>query len=513
MAMPAPTGGINARDSLAEMKPNEAVIMVNLFPMQYGCRVRKGYAKHVDRLGAAVETLITYRKADGTEMLFAAAGPSFYDVTTANVGGAAKAAVAGPFANARWQWDGMTNQFGSFVMAVNGADTPQLCTNGVWANANITGPAGFDPKNLIHVKSVHRRLWFVEKNTGNAWFLPTDQVAGAVTMFGVGEVFPRAGFLQAISTWATEGGDGMHDNTVFVSSEGDVAIFTGFDPEATLGDTGSYTLAGTYSIGSTFSRRCLLKYGSDLWILCEDGVFPLSEILSQSKMLMSGAVSNIIMMGLSDDVTKHSKNFGWEMLMSSRNQLVITNVPIVNSPNKQWVMNQVTNAWTTFQGYDAVTFGIREEELYFGTDDGRVLHCWTGDTDNFSDVDIGTSILATCQQAYNYFGQPALQKRWVMMRPIFNSTGYPSVRATVSTDFTLSPTLINPPLVEMRTPPGKWGRGKWNTAKWAGGFQNIRNWYSVTALGYSAAAVIVLQSSSETIWIATDFVMETGGVL
>jgi hypothetical protein len=393
-------------------------------------------------------------------------------------------------------------------------DTPQLCTGGVWANANITGPAGFDPKKLIHVALAHRRLWFVEKDTGSAWFLPTDQIAGAVTRFGVGEVFPRSGFLQAINTWATESGDGMNDNTVFVSSEGDIAVFTGFDPEATIGEPGAYTLVGTYRIGSTFCRRCLLKYGSDLWILCEDGVFPLSVILSQSKMVMSGAVSNIIMMGLSDDVTLYSKNFGWEMSMSSRHQLVITNVPTTNAPNKQWVMNQVTNAWTTFQGYDAVTFGILEDEVFFGTEDGRVQHAWTGNMDNFSSIEGGgVPIIATVQQAYNYFGQPALQKRWVFMRPIFNAAGLPSVQASVSTDFVIFPVLANPPLPPVQQPTGQWNKSKWNQARWAGGLLNIHNWYSVTALGYCAAAILVIQSTSDTFWIATDFVMETGGVL
>jgi hypothetical protein len=366
---------------------------------------------------------------------------------------------------------------------------------------------------MIHIALAHRRLWFVEKNTGSAWFLPVDQIGGDVLRFGVGEVFPRGGFLQAIGTWATEAGDGMQDNTVFVSSEGDIAVFTGFDPEATLGDTGSYTLAGTYHIGSTYCRRCLLKYGSDLWVLCEDGVFPLSVVLSQSKVLMSGAVSNIIMMALSDDVTAFSKNFGWEMVMSNRYQLVMVNVPTTNAPNKQWVMNQVTNAWTTFQGYDAATFGILEDEIYFGTSDGRVQHAWAGNTDNFSATDGGQSIIGYAQQAYNYFGQPSLQKRWTLMRPVFNASGIPGVRASVSTDFVYAPTSTVTPPSYTQQPAGQWNVGLWNQARWAGGLQNIRNWYSVNALGYCAAAVLVIQCTFDTFWIATDFVMETGGVL
>jgi hypothetical protein len=122
-------------------------------------------------------------------------------------------------------------------------------------------------------------------------------------------------------------------------------------------------------------------------------------------------------------------------------------------------------------------------------------------------------VTATVQQAYNYFGQPALQKRWVMMRPIFNAAGLPAVRATVSTDFSVSPLLSYPPLSQTLQPSGVWNSSNWNQARWAGGLQNIRNWYSVAALGYCAAAVLVIRCNSDTFWIATDFVMETGGVL
>ncbi len=41
--VPAPTGGINARDSLTDMKPDDAVTLTNVFPESRSARaIRRG---------------------------------------------------------------------------------------------------------------------------------------------------------------------------------------------------------------------------------------------------------------------------------------------------------------------------------------------------------------------------------------------------------------------------------------------------------------------------------------
>jgi len=44
-SLAAPIGGWNARDSLAEMKPLDAVQLVNFFPTPTDVTLRKGYIK------------------------------------------------------------------------------------------------------------------------------------------------------------------------------------------------------------------------------------------------------------------------------------------------------------------------------------------------------------------------------------------------------------------------------------------------------------------------------------
>ena len=97
---PAPTGGWNARDSLADMKPDQAVQLDNWFPQTSNVRIRRGFAQHATGVGAgAVATLIEFA-AGTTRKLLAAGGGAIYDATNA---GAAGAALGSGFANDRWQ--------------------------------------------------------------------------------------------------------------------------------------------------------------------------------------------------------------------------------------------------------------------------------------------------------------------------------------------------------------------------------------------------------------------------
>jgi hypothetical protein len=52
-----------------------------------------------------------------------------------------------------------------------------------------------------------------------------------LTRFGVGEVFKQGGALREIITWSVDSGSGMRDQTIFISSLGDVVVYQGFDPD------------------------------------------------------------------------------------------------------------------------------------------------------------------------------------------------------------------------------------------------------------------------------------------
>lgn len=81
--IPAPVGGWNARDSLAQMKPNEAVSLVNWFPSTSYCEIRGGNSQHVTGMLGTGKTLAVYNALNGSDKMFCSTDSRIYDVTSA----------------------------------------------------------------------------------------------------------------------------------------------------------------------------------------------------------------------------------------------------------------------------------------------------------------------------------------------------------------------------------------------------------------------------------------------
>jgi hypothetical protein len=509
-SLPAPVGGLNARDALASMPPTQAVVLENFFPSSEGMQVRRGWYRHYRNVPGSVETLIKYNDSDGTEKLFACANNSFIDVSIGGTYGAGDVKKSG-FTNNRWQYTQLANLAGDFTVAVNGADTPQAYNGTAWVDLAITANAttypGFDPKKLIHVTQMHRRLWFVEKDSPRVWYLPTDVIQGEVVLFDCGEVFPLGGYCQACLSWSVDTGSGMDDQSVFISSKGNIAVFTGFDPD----DATSWMLAGVYTVGATVGRRCACPYGSDVIILTENGAMTLTSILSQSKTLMQPPLTDVIQHALSNTITQFSTYFGWDLFTNARYNQLYLNVPDPDGVY-QFVMNTILDAWTSFIGYSSLCWENLYEEPMFGSN-GFVGRAWSGNVDDPNPTTaVGSSIQTRCLQAFSYFGGPQ-QKSWSLARPVFLADAEPVTSVSFNVDFeTVDDVLPLPPYTNAVT-SFVWDTAKWDAALWSGQSQSFKRWFGLNDIGFTGAIFLRTASVTETKWLATDFQFHTGGTL
>ena len=98
-SVPSPIGGWNARDSIANMDPVDAVQLTNLFPNVNNVVLRGGFSNHVTGISGQVQTLANYSTGTANK-LFAWAGTAIYDVTTAGVVGPAETTPV--LTNAKW---------------------------------------------------------------------------------------------------------------------------------------------------------------------------------------------------------------------------------------------------------------------------------------------------------------------------------------------------------------------------------------------------------------------------
>jgi len=512
--IPAPIGGLNARDSLAAMPTTDAIILQNWWPQPYGLSVRKGYRKWATELGGTVGSLAPWSGADGTQKLFAWANGKFFDVTSQ---GPVGAPIYSGLSNDYWQDTQLVNAAGAHLLAVNGADDGVYY--GPTGAARITVGAGagqwnpIDPKNCAQLTVHQHRLWAVERGTANGWFLPPDAIAGTFQKFDFGPLFGLGGYLQYLTTWTLDDGNGAEDHLVAVSSTGLAAVYGGTDPT----DDTKWELVGVYNIGAPVSgRRSFVKAGGDILILTQQGVVSLASQLASTKVNEAADIlaSKKIQFLISELTSTYSDLTGWELQYYPKINMLLVNVPsVVAGGNIQLASNQIINSWTQFTGMDASCWSTFNSTPYFGDYGGNVYVAWYGNEDGV-DVDGtgGTSIVAVVQQAYSYLGEGATQKQVGMYRPTLVVSSPITLGTKILYDF--QPVNIPTPTGNPAPTDSLWGTDLWGTGIWGGGDQIQKAWIQAQGMGVTASLGMAVQTSVDVLWVATDYSYVAGfGIL
>lgn len=498
----APVGGWNARDPISLMPARDAVTLDNFFPRATVVELRDGCADHATGLSGTPETLVAYNSTT-TEKMFAASGGNIYDVTAAGAVGAA--AVSG-MTNNRWQSANITTAGGDFVYLVNGADKPLIYDGAAWVSVDaVSTPAitGVTTTKLIHVNLWKNRLFFVEKDSLKVWYLPTASIGGAASAINFTSLFTEGGYLVAMATWTIDAGYGMDDHAVFITSNGQIAVYKGTDPSAAA----TFALVGVYNIGSPVGRRCFERYASDLLIICQDGLMPLSKALMSSRVNTAVSLTDKIQQAMSEAVTSYGSLFGWEVNVFPKNNMVIMNVPISSSTVYQYVMNTITGAWCRFLGWNATTWLLFNDDMYFAVA-GKICKAFTGKSDG------GSAIFGDATQAFSYFGANTSLKRFLLARPILYANS-PSVGVSLGAAIDFEPnTILNTPSFSSLGSVGVWDSSVWDGAVWDGALAIRKDWLNIQGVGYSAALRIKTSSIAVHLqWASTDWVYENGGII
>lgn len=493
-SLPAPIGGWNARDSLADMDALDAVQMVNMFPTTSNVVLRGGSSEWATGMSGQVETLMTYNGGNAVEMFAVdSIGLSVYDVTAE--GPATVTTVTG-LTNARWEYVNITTAGGSFLEAVNGEDDPLLYDGTNWTNPTITGVTA---STLSNIELFKNRLWFIQKNTLKAWYLPVQSIQGAAQAFDLSSVARMGGYLVDLATWTIDAGYGVDDMLAFITSQGEVIVYRGTDPSSAA----TWALVGVWKVGAPIGNRCMTKYGGDLLIITYDGLLPLAAALQSSRLDPRVSLSDKIQGAITTATSLYGGNFGWEVLYYPKNNALILNVPLDTGTQQQYPMNTITKSWCSFSGWAANCWTLTNDLPYFG-EDGRVMVAWD---DTYADDDV--AINGYVVQAFNYLEQRGVQKYFTRARPAIFTDGVPQIFIGLNVDFQLSDT--SSPLSFSGTTYGVWDVGLWDSALWGDSLSITNNWQGVTGIGYCAAIVFKTASIGLQIqWASTDLVYQRG---
>ena len=482
-SVPAPTGGVNTRDSLDAMSPLDAVSMINWLPESGSCRVRDGYAEHSTGMGSGdVETLFEYHSG-ASRKLIACANNNIYDATLATA-----VSLGSGYANNRWS---IANFNGNAHFA-NGGDNP-LSYDGTSISSPAWSGTGLTISDLVGVNVFKNRLFFWESDSQDFWYAAINAESGTLTKFPLSRVSQFGGKLIAMATWTLDGGEGKDDYAVFIMTSGDVIVYAGTDP----GSASDWALVGVYHISEPIANRCVAKIGGDLIIGTIKDYISLTGVLRTGDVGEASKISGAVLQEAGDNIDR----FGWQFLLDNSSNLFISNIPQADGSYDQHVQNTRTGAWTIFNGYPSVSWAEFNRDLYFGGNDGKVYKI-TGNTDN------GSFISADCSQAWNDF-RSSSPKRFIAVRSIISTN-------TINLDYGLGLGFDFQPVASITTPESTpenlalWDVALWDEAQWAE--LNLINteWRIFGGTGQNVSPKLKLNAEQSAKWLRTDYRYERG---
>lgn len=486
---PSPVGGWNARDSLASMKPQDAVFLKNWFPDTSSCKLRKGYTSHATGMIEHVDTLVCFNGAASSKLIAASNG-EIWDCTAAGTA----TSLASGYTNDRWYTDHMNG----FLAMCNGEDAPVKYNGSTIASLSTTGPTA---ANLVGVLAYKSRSYFWEIDSASLWYSAVNALGGTLTEYDLASIDASGGKIMSVQSWSRDAGDGMDDFLVVAMSTGHVLVYQGSSPADS-----AWALVGKYHTGVPLARNSVVKIGGDLVLMTVDGFIPMSAIMQKGEFARDSAVNDKIREAVKTAAFKYKDNFGWSATYYPESGMGIFNIPIVtNSQTAQYVVNTFTGAWCEFTGMQANAWAVCDGKLYFASHSGVVFQADTGSSDN------GSEIEGDALPAFSYMGSPN-KKSFTGVHLVLASEGDVPVEIRVDTDFrTPSVDFSSSTYAAAGT---AWNAGAWNTFAWTSGPEIFEVKKIVSKTGYSAAARVRVKTSSQSIqWYSTSYIFKKGGIL
>lgn len=356
---------------------------------------------------------------------------------------------------------------------------------------------GIAPARLSNIWVYKKRLWFIEKDSLDVWYLPVDQITGQAVKFPLGGVFGKGGRLLFGAAWSLDTGSagGLSEQWVVFSSEGEVAVYQGTNPASAA----DWQLVGVYQIGRPMGADAWHKGGGDIIVATDIGFVPLSQAIQRDVAALSpAAVSYPIEEAWNERVAMLGGN-PWHAAIWPTQQMSVISLPLLpgNEP-EMLVANARTGAWSLYRGWAATCLRVFKERLFFGTESGRIMEAEVGGTDD------GALYTATLIPLFSDCRSPFFKTGG--MARAFLLANYPiEAQLSLQADFTID----LPPVPDAATIGNQpvWGGATWGESSWSAPAQKkpYQPWQSVSGQGHSFAPAIQI-TSGDVVPLSVDLV-------
>ena len=510
----APIGGLVTNQALAAQMDGAAVVLDNFWPTETGVEPRGGSVRRVNIAGA-VESLFEYRSGLN-EQFFAADASNIYSfnrstpdetILTAAVTGQ----TSGDYVTLEMQTDG-----GSFLSVVNGSDPLQMYDGTSWQQVTATSTphsiTGLQTDRVSFLWSYRNRQFMVEKNTMNAWYLGVNSVSGSALKYPLAGVFKKGGSLLFGGTWSSDSGDGMDDRCVFVTDQGEFAVYAGGNPS----DSNDWGLIGVYDIGQPLGRKSHMSIGGDLIVATKEGLIPISAAVHKEPAeLKTTSIARSIDPDWREEISLAGSSGDWRLLKWPSRNLAMA-IPPGNSVTgaSAYTVNLSTNAWATISGWRISSAAVLDDALHYGDASGQIFVCDLGGQDD------GLPFLCQGCLTFDHLGAPGTFKVAQLLRTTWRASVPFGLNVSVATDYVPSfPAAPNASPI-----PGglqaSWDTAMWDQAAWADSDERretTSRWVNVAGQGRTLAVQFQVTSGAsrklDCELISADLSFQTGAVV
>lgn len=358
--------------------------------------------------------------------------------------------------------------------------------NGVIQNLFVAF-TGVNTNVLSYVWAYKSRLFFIEENSMNAWYLPIDAIGGAAVKLPMGGIFSLGGSLLFGASWSldTSGDGGLSEQCVFVSTEGEVAVYQGDNPATAA----TWTRVGTYRIGKPLGPKAFIRAGGDIVIATSIGFVPLSQAIQRDIAALSPAAVSYKIETEWNNFVELRAGYNWSCEVWPSSQMVVIALPTVNyQPATMLVSNARTGAWAEYTNWDGNCLEVFNDRLFFGSQSGRVVEA------NVSGTDEGNTYTGLWVPLFDDLRSPGSLKIVLNGRAFMRGPKEPSPTVNCQFDYVYNP--YQPGSAPVIAGGSEWDVGIWGTSVWGSGdiLEDYNQWVSIGGSGYAVSPDVQITS-------------------
>ena len=287
-------------------------------------------------------------------------------------------------------------------------------------------------------------------------------------------------------------GDGIDDRIVFVTNQGEAAVYSG-----SFADASNISFVGRFDIGSPpLGKNAFLSVGGDLIIMTQAGWIPMSQVVGNDETRLSSVSVTAKIETLWRKMVNDRGSVPWQAIRWPERGVALISLPKTDANQDRMclVFNVETMAAAIFTGWDVRSLARFDGNIYFGTSDGKIMLADSGGSDDGS-----AYVARAAGLAERLAGGLPMTAR--LARAAFEYSTDFNMRISIAADYGYD--FPAPPAAMEVSSGGAalWDSALWDQARWDQGLdapvKRKSNWEAVGGYGFALAWQVQITIGSD----------------